>query len=73
MTRDDAIDTLMVIMGPESYDLLVRQTGYSVDRFRAVDRPDAGRRSARAGFRLTDSPCGAAALSPLTERSPTVP
>jgi len=23
----------MVVMGPESYDLLVRQTGYSLDRF----------------------------------------
>ena len=33
MTRDDAIDTFLVIMGPESYDLLVRQMGYSVDRF----------------------------------------
>jgi len=51
MTRDDAIDTLMVIMGPESYDLLVRQTGYSVDRFEqwiartlvaALLKPDSG-------------------------------
>jgi hypothetical protein len=51
MTRDDAIDTLMVIMGPESYDLLVRQTGYSVDRFEqwtartlvaALLEPDSG-------------------------------
>jgi hypothetical protein len=33
ITRADAIDTAMVIMGPESYDLLVRQTGYSLDRF----------------------------------------
>jgi AcrR family transcriptional regulator len=33
MTRDEAIDTLMVVMGPESYDLLVRQTGYSLDRY----------------------------------------
>jgi AcrR family transcriptional regulator len=33
MTRDDAVDTVMVVMGPESYDLLVRQTGYSLDRF----------------------------------------
>jgi len=33
MTRDDAVDTLMVVMGPESYDLLVGQTGYSLDRF----------------------------------------
>lgn len=33
MTRDDAIDTAMVVMGPESYDLLVRQGGYSLDRF----------------------------------------
>jgi len=33
LTRDDAIDTLMVIMGPESYDLLVGQSGYSLDRF----------------------------------------
>jgi hypothetical protein len=24
---------VMVVMGPESYDLLVRQTGYSLDRF----------------------------------------
>ena len=51
MTRDDAIDTLMVIMGPESYDLLVRQTGYSMDRFEqwisrtlvaALLEPDSG-------------------------------
>jgi hypothetical protein len=33
MTRDDAIDTLMVIMGPESDHLLVRQSGYSLDQF----------------------------------------
>ena len=51
MTRDDAIDTLMVIMGPESYHLLVRQAGYSVDRFErwiartlvaALLKPDSG-------------------------------
>lgn len=33
MTRDEAIDTFMVIAGPESYDLLVGQTGYDLDRF----------------------------------------
>jgi AcrR family transcriptional regulator len=33
MTQDTAIDTAMVVMGPESYDLLVRQLGYSLDRF----------------------------------------
>lgn len=33
ITRDEAIDTAMVIMGPESYDLLVLQNGYSLDRF----------------------------------------
>ena len=33
MTRDDAIDTFMVIAGPESYDLLVGQSGYDLDRF----------------------------------------
>jgi AcrR family transcriptional regulator len=33
MTRETAIDTAMVIMGPESYDLLIRQLGYSLDRF----------------------------------------
>lgn len=33
MTRDDAIDTFMVIAGPESYDLLVGQRGYDLDRF----------------------------------------
>jgi len=33
MTRDEAIDTLMVVMGPESYDLLVRQSGYSLDQY----------------------------------------
>lgn len=33
LSRDDAIDTLLVIMGPESYHLLVDQTGYSLERF----------------------------------------
>jgi hypothetical protein len=33
LTRDDAIDTVMVVLGPESYDLLVLQVGYSLDRF----------------------------------------
>lgn len=33
MSRDDAIDTVMVIAGPESYDLLVVQTGYDLDQF----------------------------------------
>jgi hypothetical protein len=33
LSRDDAIDTLLVIMGPESYTLLVGQTGYSLQRF----------------------------------------
>jgi hypothetical protein len=33
LSRDDAIDTLLVIMGPESYLLLVGQAGYSLQRF----------------------------------------
>ena len=33
MTRDDAIDTLLAVMSPENYDLLVRQMGHSLDRF----------------------------------------
>ena len=33
LSRDDAIDTLLVIMGPESYVLLVGQAGYSLQRF----------------------------------------
>jgi len=33
LSRDDAIDTLLVVMGPESYALLVGQSGYSLDRF----------------------------------------
>ena len=33
LSRDDAIDTLLVIMGPESYHLLVDQSGYSLQRF----------------------------------------
>ena len=39
LSRDDAIDTAMVVMGPESYHLLVEQFGYSLDRLRAVGRP----------------------------------
>ena len=33
LSRDDAIDTLMVIMGPESYVLLVGEAGYSLPKF----------------------------------------
>ena len=33
LSRDDAIDTLLVVMGPESYHLLVGQTGYSLQKF----------------------------------------
>lgn len=39
LSRDDAIDTAMVVMGPESYHLLVEQFGYSPDRYEQwVDR-----------------------------------
>ena len=33
LSRDAAIDTLLVVMGPESYSLLVGQTGYSLQQF----------------------------------------
>jgi AcrR family transcriptional regulator len=33
LSREDAIDTVMVVMGPESYHLLVEQFGYSLDRY----------------------------------------
>jgi AcrR family transcriptional regulator len=34
LTLEDAIDTAWVIASPESYDLLVRRQGYSLDHFR---------------------------------------
>lgn len=34
LTLTDAIDSAWVIASPESYDLLVRRQGYSLDRFR---------------------------------------
>ena len=34
LTRQQAIDTAWAIASPESYDLLVRRLGYSLDEFR---------------------------------------
>ncbi len=35
LTLDDAIDTAWTIASPESYDLLTRRLGYTLDQFRA--------------------------------------
>ncbi|MEP6560305.1 MAG: TetR/AcrR family transcriptional regulator [Nakamurella sp.] len=53
LDRDAALDTIMVVMGPESYDVLVRQAGYTLDRYEqwlgdtliAALLPDDGQRA----------------------------
>lgn len=53
LDRDAALDTVMVVMSPESYDVLVRGTGYTLDQYEqwmgdtliAALLPDAGLRA----------------------------
>jgi AcrR family transcriptional regulator len=33
LDRDAALDTIMVVVSPESYDVLVREAGYTLDRY----------------------------------------